>query len=414
MPRYQYKAHDQGERILTGTTDGGSIDQVIEQLEGRRLIPITIEELNFDGSRKRQSVFEKLNDWVVGLQNRVPYKTVVFFTRQLATMLSGGVPLTRALEQLARSEDPVFKKIINSIAEDISIGHSFSDAIARHSGAFDNMYVSVVRSGEVTGALDNVLEQMATYMENVETLKAKVRAAMRYPIFIGIFVFALVTVILLFLVPQFETIYSSFGAKLPAPTLMLIAVSNMIRNRFLWVVGAVVASVAGFNVAMTRERFSYFVHKHMFRLPVFGGILRKNILATFCRTMALLMNSGTPILQAIEIAAAVVNNKMYARSLENVYSDLRQGDLLSTALERTGEFPVLVTQLVSTGEESGRVDELLCKAAEFYEREIRNVVDSLAAIIEPVLIIFLGGFVGAILIALYLPVFHVGKLIGGN
>jgi type IV pilus assembly protein PilC len=213
------------------------------------------------------------------------------------------------------------------------------------------------------------------------------------------------------LVPMFESIYGSFGAKLPLPTQILIDVSHFIRGNFLWLVLGLIVFIVLFRLAMTQDRFRYHVHRYILRIPVFGGIILKNIWAVFCRTMALLMDSGTPILQAIEIAAAVVSNKLYSESLEQVYANLRQGELLSSSLEKTGRFPVLITQLVSTGEESGRVDELLRKAAEFYEREIRNIVDSLAAIIEPFLIIILGGIVGVILIALYFPIFMIGQLI---
>jgi len=412
MPRFEYKVRDIQNKTLTGTMDGANEDDILDRLSEKNLSPVSIEELNFDGTRKNQTFSEKLKQGIRKRRKKVPYKDVVFFTRQIATMLEGGVPLTRSLEQLAKSEKPVFKSIINQIADDISIGNTFSDAIGRHPGAFNNMFVAVVHSGEISGSLNDVLEQLATYMENVEALKSKVIAAMRYPLFIGGFVIVLVMLLLWKLVPVFEGIYGNFGSELPRPTQILISISHLIQNQFLWVVLIIILLILGFKALLTTNRFSLFIHTHILRFPVFGGILRKNILAVFCRTMALLMDSGTPILQAIEIAAAVVNNKLYSGCLEKAYSDLRRGELLSASLEHTGQFPPLVTQLVSTGEESGSVDELLRKAAEFYEREIRNVVDSLAAIIEPFLIIVLGGVVGIILIALYLPIFKLGTLVG--
>jgi type IV pilus assembly protein PilC len=412
MPRFEYKVRDQKNRIVTGSIEGVSVDDVIDKLDEKSLAPLSIEELNFDGSKKSQTFMEKVMIGFERQKNKVRYREVVFFTRQLATMLEGGVPLSRSLEQLARAERPVFKKIITQIAEDISMGHTFSDAIARHPGAFNNMFVSVVHSGEISGSLNEVLDQMATYMENVEAMKSKVKAAMRYPMFIAGFITLLIIGILWKLVPMFENIYGSFGAKLPAPTQILIACSHFVREQFPWIALALIILAFAFRAGLTNDKFRLFVDTHILKFPVFGGILRKNTLAVFCRTMALLMESGTPILQAVEIGAAVVNSKLYSRSLEEVYAHLRQGELLSAALEQTGHFPPLITQLVSTGEESGRVDVLLRKAAEFYEREIRNVVDSLAAIIEPFLIIILGGIVGLILIALYFPIFMIGKLIG--
>ena len=410
MAKYQYKIRDEQDRLLTGTIDGSSVEEVVDALSDKNYTPITVEELNFDGSKKDATFFEKFNAGLLKLQNTVPYKDVVFFTRQLATMVEAGVPLAQALTQLSEAEKPVFKKIILQIATDISIGSTFSDAISRHPGAFNNMYVSVISSGEIAGSLDQVLEQMATYMENVQAMKQKIKGAMRYPMFIALFVTILVIGILWKLVPVFENMYRNFDTELPKPTQILISVSHVVQNRFFLVIGGIILLIVLYKAVMTNESFKGFVHKYILMFPVFGGILKKNIWATFCRTMALLMDSGTPILQAIEISGAVVNNKLYARSLEFVYNKLRTGEVLSKSLKETGHFPVLITQLTATGEEAGKVDELLRKAAEFYEREIHITVDSLAAIIEPFLIITLGGIVGCILIALYFPIFKLGKL----
>lgn len=410
MAKFQYKIRDEHDRLLTGTIDGSSVEQVVDQLSEKKYTPITVEELNFDGTKKDETFLEKLNAGLQKLQSKVPFKDVVFFTRQLATMVEAGVPLAQALTQLSEAEKPVFKKTILQIATDISVGSTFSDAIGRHPGAFNNMYVSVIRSGEIAGSLDKVLDQMATYMENVQALKQKVKGAMRYPMFIAMFVTILVTLILWKLVPIFENMYANFNAELPKPTQILIAASHLIQNNLLILIGIVILLIISWRAAMTNESFKSFVHKYILLFPVFGGILKKNILATFCRTMALLMDSGTPILQAIEIVGAVVSNKIYSKALELVYNKLRTGEVLSKSLKDTGHFPVLITQLTATGEEAGKVDELLRKAADFYEREIRVTVDSLAAIIEPFLIIILGGIVGGILISLYLPVFTLGRL----
>ncbi len=411
MPKFVYKARDMQDRLLTGSLDGATVDDILERLEEKTLVPVSVEELNFDGTVKNRSFWDKVNEGILRMQNKVPYRAVVFFTRQLATMLEGGVPLAKALEQLGKSEKPVFKRVIALVAEDISNGSTFSDAIARHPGAFNNMYVSVVRSGEVSGALDVVLDQLATYMENVEAMKAKVKAAMRYPAAIAFFVTAMIIGILVWLVPVFEDMYSSFNAKLPGPTLMLISISRLIRNNFPLTIGILICLMIGIKIALTNDTVKFYFHKYSLGFPVFGGIIKKNILSIYSRTMSLLMNSGTPILEATQISGAVVNNKLYAQALEQVYGNLKKGEMLSSALTKTQVFPVLVTQLVSTGEESGKVDELLRKAAEFYEREIRNTVDSLASIIEPFLIVILGGIVGSVLIALYMPVFMLGKMI---
>ena len=411
MAKYFYKARDINDRIVTGSAEGATIDEIIDRLSEKQMIPIQVDELNFDGSRRNQSFSEKLKEGFSRSSNKIPFKEVVFFTRQLATMVEAGVPLVKALEQLAIAEKPVFKKTISTIAEDISRGNTFSDAVARHPGAFNNLFVSVCHAGEVAGALDKVLDQLATYMEYSEAMRSKVISAMRYPAFIAGFVTLLVAAILWKLVPIFANLYAGFGGKLPGPTQMLVSISNAFTHQFVWIALTIILIIVGYKVAMTQDKVKFYIHKYFLYIPVFGMIMRKNIWAVFSRTMALLMEAGTPILQATEICGAVVNNKMYSRGLEEVYTSLRRGELLSASLQKTKLFPPMVVQLVSTGEESGKVDELLRKAAEFYEREIKNTVDSLAAIIEPFLIIILGGIVGGILICLYLPVFSMGKLL---
>jgi type IV pilus assembly protein PilC len=411
MGKFSYKVRDREDRVLLGTMEATTEDEVLERLTQKALLPILVKELAEGEDRPRKSFGDSVRESLRNRQNRVPYKEVVFFTRQLATMIGQGVPLSRALDQLTKGERPVFQKIIQQVADDISTGFTLSDAVARHPGAFNPMYVAVCHSGEVAGALDKVLDGMATYMENVEIMRGKVRTAIRYPIFIAGFVSLMMFGIMWKLVPTFEKIYLSMGAKLPVPTQILIYVSQVVRQNTVLVGAAFIALIVLFKFLMTKDEFSVRFQKLILKVPVFGGILQKNIWATYCRTMALLMEAGTPILKATEIAGATVSNSYFTRKLEGIYGSLRKGELLSEALSGSGLFPVLVIQLVSTGETSGRVDELLRKAAEFYERETRNVVDSLSQIIEPLLIVVLGGVVGSVLLALYMPIFSVGQYI---
>jgi len=336
---------------------------------------------------------------------------VVFFTRQLATMIESGVPLARALEQLSRGQSANFKEIILQVENDISVGNTFSEAIARHPGAFNNMYVSVVRSGEVSGSLDRVLDQMATYMENVETRKQKIKGAMRYPTFIAGFITVIVIGILWKLVPIFEGLYGASKVALPVPTQILIRISHVVQDHFFLVTLSIIALIVAFWLAMLVDGFRSMAHNYVLKVPIFGILLQKNIWATFCRTLSLLMESGTPILQSVEICGAVVGNLKFVKAMEDIHASLKTGTILSASIEQSGVFPVLVTQLCATGEESGKVDTLLVKAADFYDREINITVDSLASVIEPILIVVIGTIVGGILIALYLPIFNIGKLL---
>jgi len=411
MGKFSYKVRDREDRVLLGTMEAVTADEVLERLTQKALLPIVVKELSGEELVTRRTFSEVLSESLRSRRNRVPYKNVVFFTRQLATMVGQGVPLSRALDQLTKGEKPVFRQIIQQVADDLSTGFSLSDALGRHPGAFNPMYVAVVNSGEVAGALDRVLDGMADYMESVEIMRGKVKTAMRYPMFIGGFVTLMMVGILWKLVPTFEQIYSSMNAVLPVPTQILIVVSNTLRHNTPFLILAVILITGAFLYLRTIESFRIAFSQWVLRVPVFGGILQKNIWATYCRTMSLLMNAGTPILKATEIAGATVDNPFFASRLSGLFAGLRKGDLLSEALEASGLFPVLVIQLVSTGETSGRVDELLGKAAEFYEREVRNVVDSLSSIIEPILIVTLGSVVGAILFSLYLPIFQIGKFI---
>lgn len=411
MAKFSYKVRDRDDRVVLGTMEAATADEVLGRLTQKDFLPILVKELTGDEVSPTKSVRDRLNESFKNSRNRVPYKSVVFFTRQLATMVGQGVPLSKALDQLTKGEQPVFKKIIQQIADDIATGLTLSDALSRHAGAFNPMYIAVVRSGEVSGALDRVLDGMANYMESVEIMRGKVKTAMRYPTFIGIFVTLIVMGIMIWLVPTFEKIYQSMNAQLPLPTLILIHTSNVIRGNFFPFLGFFFLLFIAYRYLMTHERFQVAVQKNILRIPLFGGILQKNIWATYSRTMSLLLSAGTPILKATEIAGAAVNNRYFALGLESVYSGLRKGDLMSEALEASGLFPVLIIQLVSTGETSGKVDTLLEKAAEFYEREMRAVVDSLSTIIEPVLIVILGAVVGAILISLYMPIFMIGQFI---
>jgi type IV pilus assembly protein PilC len=411
MSKFSYKAYDSKNRLMTGIAEGTTVDEVVAGLSEKGLLPTVVEELNFDGSSKKISISESLTLTFKAFQARVPFRQVVFFTRQLATMIQGGVPLARSLEQLAKAEQPAFKKVITQIADDISIGYSFSDAVARHPRVFDSMFISVIKAGEISGALDKVLDQLAIYMENADELKSKVTSAMRYPSFIGGFVLVLMIGIMWKLVPIFENIYGSFGAALPLPTQILVTGSHIVAQYIPIIILLGIGGFFGYKYLMTLTSVKRFADTMIFKVPVFGEIAKKNILANYSRTMSLLMESGTPILDATEICAGVVRNKMFSEALQGVHASLRSGDQLSTALEKTGVFPVLVTQLIATGEESGRIDELLRKAAEFYEREIRNVVDSMSSIIEPFLIVGLGSLVGSVIVALYLPVFMMGKIV---
>ncbi len=411
MGQFAYKARTSEDRVVSGIIEACTVSEVFDDLVSKSLQPINVEELNFDGSRKGESILTRLTRTAKVTATKVSYKQVVFFTRQLATMISGGVNLTRALDQLARNESASFRSIITKVNDDISVGMTFSDALAKHPQAFSHMFVSVVRSGEITGALDTVLDELADYMESHEALKGKVKSAMMYPGFISMFITLVLIAIMWKLVPVFQDMYAGMGGKLPVPTQILISISGVIQKYIVLVFGSLIGGVFLFKYLLTQQNIRRAFDEQILRTPVFGEILKKNILSLFCRTMALLMGAGTPMLEAIRLSASVTGNLFYIEKLETVYDNLHQGEMFSISLEKAVVFPPLVVQMVATGEESGKTDTLLRKAALFYEREIKNTVEALSAIIEPMLIIVIGSIVGSILIALYMPIFQMGKLL---
>jgi type IV pilus assembly protein PilC len=411
MPKFSYKVRDRDNRVMIGTMEGSTSDEVADRLSEMSFLPVEINELGFDGTSRSTTLQDAFKDAFKSKGSKVPFKDLVLFTRQLGTMVGQGVTLSRSLEQLQKGEKPVFQAVIKQVADDISTGFTFSDAIARHPTVFNQMYVAVCQSGEVAGALDRVLEGLANYLEDVYVMRQKVKTATRYPTVLFIFVTIMVVGILYKLVPTFENIYKGMGANLPIPTQILITLSHVVRDHFILAVIAIIAAFIGLRVGMNMPGFKVLYDRNVLRVPVIGGVLTKSIWAVFSRTMALLLDAGTPILKAVEIASAAVDNRYYASRLERVYTSLKRGTQLSEALESCQLFPVLIIQLTSTGESSGKVDAMLSKAAEFYEREIKSVVDNLAALLEPILIVILGGIVGAILIALYLPIFKMGQYI---
>ncbi len=275
MPKFSYKVRDREDRVLLGTMEAVSPDEVLERLTQKDLLPILIKELTGTEFHSNKSLADFFSDGLKNSKNKVPYRSVVFFTRQLATMVGQGVPLSKALDQLTRGERPVFKKIIQQISNDIATGQTLSAAVSRHPGAFSPMYIAVVNSGEESGALDRVLEGMANYMESVEIMRGKVKSSLRYPSIIGGFVGLTLIGIMWFLVPVFETIYASLNAQLPKPTLILISISHLLKHNTIPCIGLVVLIVVFWKYLMTKDEFKIGVQKILLRIPVFGGIIQK-------------------------------------------------------------------------------------------------------------------------------------------
>jgi type IV pilus assembly protein PilC len=346
------------------------------------------------------------------LSDRISLKDVAVSSRQLATMIDAGLPLMRALSVLAeQTQSAALARTWEAVRADVQAGSSFSGALAKHPKAFTVLYVAVIRAGEAGGALDTCLLRLSDTLEKQVALRNKIRSAMTYPIMVALMVFFILTAILIFIVPTFKQLYVDLGGTLPVPTRILIFLSDVMRKAFVFV--ALGAGVGAWllrryiKTEMGRRQFDAFKLK----VPIFGELFRKVAMSRFSRTLGTLLKSGVPVLQSLEITKETAGNRIVAEALEDVESSVRQGESLARPLMRHKVIPPMVVQMLAVGEETGAVDTMLEKVADFYDSEVETTVDALTSLIEPILIVILGAVVGGILISLYLPMFKLVELI---
>ncbi|WP_251978993.1 type II secretion system F family protein [Salinicola avicenniae] len=344
---------------------------------------------------------------------RIRSRDVTLFARQMATMIRAGIPLLQACRVVAETlKNPAMRNLVENLANDISAGASFSEALSRHPARFDRMFIAMVAAGEQAGALDRMLERIASYREKIETLKGRIRKALYYPtavIAVGIGVTAL---LLIKVVPQFESLFASFGADLPAFTRMTIHLSELAQAYWWQAILAMIA--AGFllkHLASRSDTFAYRLHALLLRLPVLGNIVDKGSIARFSRTLATTFSAGIPLVEALETATGATGNRVHQRALTNIREDVGNGQQLNFAMRRTRVFPIMAVQMVSIGEEAGELETMLDKVAEFYEEEVDNQVDALTSLLEPLIIVVLGVLVGGLVTSMYLPIFQMGSAI---
>lgn len=412
MPSYYYRARDLEGRSHEGVEVAGSEEEVLRMLESSQLVPVSIETrapgmdvLAPEEWRRR------FLDLAARLRGRpVKSGSVALFARQLATLIGAGLPLVRSLRSIQRDHhDKRLAEILGVVADDVQKGDSLSAALARHPRVFDEVFVSLVHTGEVSGTLDRIMEQTASYLERAEALRLKVEAALRYPIFVlGFSVLVLISMMLK-IIPMFSAIYARFKVPLPLPTQILVALSNAVTDHLLIVALLVVAAVAGgWNAAQT-EAGRLWLDRTRLNLPLFGGLIRMYAVTKFARTLGILTSSGTQILYALRVIRPVPGNKVLEQGVDLVRQRVEQGSSLARAMDEAGVFPEMLVQMTSTGEETGKLDELLSRTADFYEQRVSAAVDGLSSLVEPIAIVVLGGLVGVMLLALYLPIFSLGQ-----
>ncbi len=409
MATFTYVARTHDGFRKEGQIDAANRNEAVDILTKDELIVVklTHKDLSFDFI---EPFIQRFNLAITRLKNRIPLNTLVFFTRQLATMFSAGLTIEKSLHFLAVEEKhKKFRSILKKIEDNIKKGLLLSDALSRHPGVFSNLYVSLVRAGEVSGKLSATLDELAGYMEALEDTQRKVKSAMYYPVFIIMFLFVMLILIFTVIIPQFSSVYETLGADLPFYTVMMVNTGEWVQNNLFFLTFTSIVSLTGLwlltltdSGRLTRDRF-------LLRLPVFGNLLEQSILSKFCKTFGILVEAGVTILESFHLIKRVVDNRVFELAINSASKDIENGVNISRALKDTNVYPPILIQLMATGEETGEIDQLSLKAADYYTKQVNAIVDRLTSIIEPALIILVGGIVGLIVVVTYLPIFHFGS-----
>jgi type IV pilus assembly protein PilC len=334
-------------------------------------------------------------------------RDIAIFSRQIATMMQSGVPMVQAFEIIGGGQaNPRMKDLLTTIKNDIEGGAALSEALTKHPVYFDELYRNLVKAGEGAGVLDTVLDTIASYKENIEALKAKIKKALFYPAVVIAVAILVSAILLIFVVPQFQNVFRSFGADLPAFTQMIVAASEfMIGYWWLVLIIGIAAGFAFYEARRRSEAFAHFLERMMLKLPVIGQIMHNSAIARFSRTLAVTFKAGVPLVEALETVAGATGSVIYSQAVKRIKEDVAVGYQLNIAMKQVGLFPHMVTQMTAIGEEAGALDTMLFKVAEFYEQEVNNAVDTLSSLIEPFIMLIIGGLVGAMVIGMYLPIF---------
>ena len=393
---FQYKVRDRAGTVTTGSLVADSEALVLARLREQGLTPLDI---------KRQK--KGLGQIEFG-GKKVKLKQIAVFSRQFATMVNSGLPILRAIAILAdQTDNKELSRVLGEARLDVEQGSSLSGALSKHDHVFNNLYVSMVRSGETGGSLDTTLVRLAEMIEREVQLRGKIKSAMTYPVAVVALVLLIMSAMLLFVVPQFESIYAQLGSTLPVPTRALMAMSDAFKTYWYVVLGGAFAGRFFLRRWKRTEHGREVVDALKLRVPVFGSLFHRTALSRFSSTLAMLLRSGVPILQALDIVSDTVNNTVLGRAITEVQMSVRDGESIAKPLTKHPVFPPMVVQMISVGEETGQVDLMLEKIAQFYDQEVEAAVDALTSLIEPILIAVIGACVGGAVVALYLPMFQI-------
>lgn len=399
MPVFTYKVRDRAGKIVSSSIEADNIGQVRDALRQRELFIVSI-------APPKVGLNADIN--IPGLEGKPSLKDVAIFARQTATMLNAGVPLVQSMAIMQRQiEKAPLKKIVKDMRVTVEGGQPFSDAIAKYPKVFSRLFLNLVRAGEVSGTLDSILARVSDFLEKELALRGKIRSAMTYPVIVLTFALLITYFLLTTIVPQFASILTQLGGKLPPLTQFLIAVSNFLQNQ-LWILGIIVVIVVfAYNAYYRTPKGRRVIDRIKLRTPVFGTLIQRSAIASFARTFGLLLESGVNVIESLDITKGTANNAIVEDSIENAKNAVIGGDAMSNALVVSPVFPPMVTSMIAIGEETGALDDMLRKVADYYDREVDEAVDSLTAAIEPIMIVILGAIVGLIVAGMFLPLFAI-------
>lgn len=345
-------------------------------------------------------------------QPTIKFKDILLFTRYLSTMLSAGLPIIQALDIIAKDqENPTMQSLITSIKNDIAGGKTLAETFSQHPNYFNDLYCNLIKSGEKSGTLDKILNRLAGYLEKTETLKRKIKKAFTYPIAILSIAFIVSGILLIFVVPQFQKMFSSFGAELPFFTRMVVNLSNFLRNYWWAIILVIGGLIVGWRYSWRQNAaVKHYLDRGILKIYVVGDIMKKGIIARFTRTLSTTVEAGMPLVESMRSMAGIMGNSIYTKAVLNMCEEVSNGHTLSASMGATKLFPTMTIQMIAIGETSGRLAEMLNKIADYYEEEVNNIVDTLSSLLEPLIMVILGVIIGTFVVAMYLPIFKIGSL----
>ena len=392
---FEWEGKDRHGKVVRGETRAGGDNQVQAMLRRQGVLPTKIKKRRTRGGKK------------------IKPKDIALFTRQMATMMKAGVPLLQAFDIVGRGNgNPNVTRLLGDIRADVETGTSLNAAFRKHPMYFDNLYCNLIEAGESAGILETLLDRLASYMEKTEAIKSKIKSALMYPIAVVVVAFVVVAIIMIFVIPAFKEVFTSFGADLPAPTLIVMGISDVFVQWWWLIFGLIGGGIYFFMQAWRRnERMQKVMDRLLLKMPIFGELINKSCIARWTRTLSTMFAAGVPLVEALDSVGGASGNSVYKEATDRIQQEVATGTSLTAAMTNTNVFPSMVLQMCAIGEESGSIDHMLGKAADFYEAEVDDMVAGMSSLMEPIIIVFLGTLIGGIVVSMYLPIFKLGQVV---